>query len=106
VAVSASHARYWRTFEAYVRRVCADSGADLSAAVYASRTATNGSDRPTAARPRRSAGAGVLFSEADSGSCAARGFVFSEAILGVYFRERIFSEAPGAVAGRGVRRAG
>jgi hypothetical protein len=105
VAVSASHARYWRTFEAYVRRVCSDSGADPSAAVYSSRTAANGCDRPTAARPRRRAGAVLVFSEAVSARCGGRGFVFSEAIRGVYFRERVFSEVPG-VAGRGVRRAG
>jgi hypothetical protein len=63
-----------------------------SAAVYSSRTATNGCDRPTAARPRRRAGAGLVFSEAVSARCGGRGFVFSEAIRGVYFRERIFSE--------------
>jgi hypothetical protein len=32
VSAPASHARYWRTFDAYVRRVCSDSGADRCAA--------------------------------------------------------------------------
>jgi len=72
-----------------VRRVWSDSGADCSAATYSLRTAAKGPDRLTAARPRRRAGDALVFSEADSGRCAARGFVFSEAIPGVYFRERI-----------------
>ena len=77
-----------------MRRVCSDSGADPSAAVYSSRTAAKGAGRLTGARPRRSAGAALVFSEAVSARCGGAGFVFSEAIRGVYFRERLFSEAP------------
>jgi hypothetical protein len=87
VSASASQARYWRTFEAYVRRVCSDSGAVLSAAAYCSRTAVKGCDRPTAVRPRRGCAGSVLFSEADVFPRAAGDFAFSELIPRVYFRE-------------------
>ena len=40
-----------------MRRVCSDSGPRVSAAVCSLRTAAEGADRPTAARPRRHAGA-------------------------------------------------
>jgi hypothetical protein len=70
-----------------------------------SRTGANGSDRPTAARPRRRAGAELVFSEADPGRCGGPGScslkrsrqVTSENVTSLKWR---------AVVGCGVRRTG
>ena len=47
-----------------------------------------GPDRATAMRPRRGSAAALVFSEAVSEGCRARGCVFSEVIPGGYIRER------------------
>src|ERR1019366_2008262 len=80
------------TFDAYVRRVCADSGADASTTTYASSTSMNPPPRAAGARPLRAGRSAIPFSEAESARCGPRFCAFSEATLGVYFRERYFSE--------------
>jgi hypothetical protein len=100
-SAAASHTKNWRTFDAYVRRDCVDSGAATRAATYASSTPTNPSSRSTGARPRRARGSAVVFSEADSGRSGRCFCAFHEATPGVYFRERYFSEvAPPGISNR------
>ena len=71
-----------------MRRVCAASGADPSAATYSSRTVAYWPVRSTGDRPRRP---GFMFSEVNLGFCDPRLRAFSEATPEVYFRELLLS---------------